>query len=259
MPEAPVVVIIGGGWHTPASYAKLISALQATGLEVHCPALSSVSSSRPPVADLSTDTTLIRDYVEKIIETGQTVVAVMHSYGGQVGTNALSGLGTATRVKEGKQGGVDCLLYLCAFAQSEGKSMIDKVAEFGHMNLMPIAFDFAEDNSVLSRDPKNLILGPGLSDEETDEYLRSLNLWNGKCMYDGIERSAWREIPVMYVQTTQDMTVPLDYQKDMIEKMKAANAVVNTAELATGHCPNATMPNECAEIIKKVAFGEISV
>lgn len=177
----------------------------------------------------------------------------MHSYGGQVGTNALTGLGVAARKQAGKPGGITRLVYLCAFALPEGGSMAGKVKDMGHEHLIPLAFDFADDDTVISRDPKTLVLGPGLSDLETDKYLGTFVRWNGKSMYQPISRCSWREMPVTYVCTTNDMTVPLDYQKDMIEKLKASGTPVDTVEVATGHCPNATATAEVFEAIKKAA------
>lgn len=42
MSTKPVIVIISGGWHVPASYAKLTKALEAAGFEVHVPLLPSM-------------------------------------------------------------------------------------------------------------------------------------------------------------------------------------------------------------------------
>lgn len=41
-PTKPVIVIVHGGWHVPASYNKLISALEAHGYEVQIPRLPSM-------------------------------------------------------------------------------------------------------------------------------------------------------------------------------------------------------------------------
>lgn len=59
----PTLVIIGGAFHTPASYGKLTSALEASGYEVHVPRLPTCNEARPPNADLMDDTALIRSYV----------------------------------------------------------------------------------------------------------------------------------------------------------------------------------------------------
>lgn len=251
--DKPAIVLIHGSWHTPATYKKFTTALEASGFEVHCPTMPTMNGTRPHNADLADDTALIQQYVASLLDAGRVVIAVMHSYGGQVGTNALVGMSLTACQHAGKPGGVTRLVYLCAFALPEGGSMIGKVKEFGHEHLLDLAFDFAEDQSVVSRDPKTLVLDPGLSEQEADKYLGSLARWNGKSMYDPIERCAWREMPVTYVMTSQDMTVPLDYQKDMVEKMRAAGTQVETVELATGHCPNATATKECVDVIVKVA------
>jgi hypothetical protein len=69
------------------------------------------------------------------------------------------GLGLEHRKKEGLPGGVSHLIYLTASAFPEGGAMIDGVRHFGHEQLMPLAFDFADDKSCVSRDPKTLLVG----------------------------------------------------------------------------------------------------
>ncbi|KAI1478092.1 alpha/beta-hydrolase [Daldinia eschscholtzii] len=235
----PTLVIIHGAWHVPQSYSKLTKALKNAGYEVHVPRLPSANGARPPNADLSTDSDLVRSYVESLVDAGRTVVAIMHSYGGQVGTNSLCDLGLASRSEKGLPGGVYQLIYMCAFALPEGGSMVGKVREFGHEHLLPLAFDFAEDNSCVSRDPKTLLVGEGVDDAELNEYLSTLE----------VTKCAWREIPVAYIYTSADMTVPFDYQKSMVEKMEADGQKVRTVELATGHCPNLTMTKGLVDAI----------
>ena len=251
----PTIVLIHGGWHVPSTYLKFTSSLQSAGYEVHVPRLPSMNEARPPTTGLVDDTALIRAYVESLVDAGRTVIAIMHSYGGQVGTNALHGLGLSTRNHhtQGQSCGVAHLIYMCAFALPEGGSMVGKVKEFGHEHLLPVAFDFADDDSCVSRDPKNLLVGPGVDDAELETYLSSLVRWNGKSMYQAVDHCAWREIPVTYIYTTQDMTVPWDYQKSMVERMQAEGQTVHTIELATGHCPNLTKTQEVVDVIKDVA------
>ena len=215
-----------------------------------------MNEARPPNTDLTTDTAIIRGYVESLVDAGRTVMAIMHSYGGQVGTNALYGLGLKHRTQHGKPGGVIHLIYMCAFALPEGGSMVGKVKEFGHEHLLPLAFDFADDDSCVNRDPKNLLLGSDIEDVEAEAYVSSLVRWNGKSMYQAITHCSWREIPVTYIYTSQDMTVPLDYQKSMVERMQAEGQTVDTSLLATGHCPNLTMTQEVVDIVTHVAVGQ---
>lgn len=85
----PTRLIVHGGWHLPGSYDKLTSALRDAGFEVHIPRHLSMNQSRPPNADLASDSDLIRSYATSLVEAGRTIAVLMHSYGGQVGTNAL--------------------------------------------------------------------------------------------------------------------------------------------------------------------------
>ncbi|EEA24321.1 hypothetical protein TMatcc_007408 [Talaromyces marneffei ATCC 18224] len=249
----PTIVIIHGGWHVPESYEKLISVLRNANYEVHCPRLPSTNQSRPPNADLYTDSDLVRTYVSSLVQAGRSVVALLHSYGGQVGTDALVGLGQATRTKEGLSGGVSHLIYLAGYAVAEGVAMMDKVREFGHMDLVPMAFDFSDDDTCVSTDPRILLVGSSdLAPDEVDKYLATLVRWNGKCMYLPSRHAAWREIPVAYVYSSQDMTVPLTYQTSFVEDMEKAGRSVRTFELATGHCPHLTATAGVVDAIQHV-------
>ncbi|KAI1173891.1 Alpha/beta hydrolase fold-1 [Nemania sp. FL0916] len=251
----PTILIIHGGWHTPASYSGLVAALESHGYEVHVPLLPSANGTRPPNGDLSTDTAFIRSYAESLLRAGRSIVALMHSYGGHVGTNALYGLG----VSEGLKGGVSHLIYMTAYAVAEGTAMMDKVKEFEHMDLVPLAFDFAEDGVCVHRDPKKLLVGPGPSDAETEEYLKTFVPWNGNCMYQPSTHAAWREIPASYIYTTADITVPMDYQKNFVEILeKAGHKVQQTFDLPTGHCPNFTATEGVVDAVNKICSVESS-
>lgn len=137
--------------------------------------------------------------------------------------------------------------------------MIDMVRHFDHESLIPLAFDFADDMTCVSRDPKTLLVGAdsGLPDQEVDKYVETLVRWNGQCMYDALttERCAWRDVLVTYIHTTKDMTIPYDYQKWLVEGMREG-VRVQTATLETGHCPNLTATEGVVDVLRKVAAGE---
>ncbi|OGM40179.1 hypothetical protein ABOM_010985 [Aspergillus bombycis] len=247
--SSPAIVLLHGAFHTPVHYAEFTAALRSKGHKVHVPRLPSMNGARPPNADLYSDTEFVRSYVESLVEAGREVVVFMHSYGGLVGTNALVGLGAETRTQQGRPGGVVLFIFLSAFAVREKTSMMSIVRLFGHEDLMPLAFDIAEDGSTTSHDPKALIIGPGRSAEETDAYIAAMQRWNGKAMYQDAERCAWREIPVVYIYATEDLTVPMDYQKWFVEKMREEGREVETFAVETGHCPTFTKFEETAKIV----------
>lgn len=64
--------------------------------------------------------------------------------------------------------------------------MVGKVKEFGHEDLLPLAFNFAQDDSCVVRDPKTVLIGADVDDPGVEEYLASLVRCNGKSMYQTI-------------------------------------------------------------------------
>jgi pimeloyl-ACP methyl ester carboxylesterase len=257
--EKPTLLLIGGGWHTPHSYSKLTAQLESAGFDVHVPALPTVDAAQPPKADLYIDSAHVRSVAQELADNGREFIVLMHSYGGQVGTNALHGLGLEKRKQDGKTGGISNLIYMTASASLEGKSMVDTVKHFGHLDLMPMAMDFADDMSCLCRDPKMLLVGEtDLPTAEVDEYLATFVRWNGQTMHQPLNtpRAPWRDIPVTYIYTMKDMLLPYDYQKFSVDGMAKEGVEAQIATLETGHCPNFTTAKEVADIVLKVAKGE---
>lgn len=242
----PTLLIIHGDWEAPGSHFKLTSTLRAAGFEVHIPRHLSVNQSRPPNADLTSDSDLIRSYTISLVEAGRDVAVLMHSYGGQVGTNSLYGLSKKARSTKGLSGGISHMIYMAAFAMPEGKSMIDKVKEFGHMFRIPVSFGFDEDQSCVPNYPKEGLVGEQYANrvdqEELEAYIASLARWNGKCMYMPIENTpAWRdEVRISYIYTSGDLTIPVEYQKSMVQYMEKEGKAVQTIELDAGHSPSLT-------------------
>jgi hypothetical protein len=106
------------------------------------------------------------------------------------------------------------------------------------MDLVPLAFSFAEDDACLDNNPKTLLVGSSaVAADEIDHYLATLLVrWNSKGMYLPIRHDAWREIPTVSIHYTADMTVLWDYQRNFVEEK--AGRLVQTFELDKGHCPN---------------------
>ncbi|KAH8170402.1 alpha/beta hydrolase family protein [Sarocladium implicatum] len=252
--DKPEVLIIAGGWHTPESYAKLTNAFKNEGYEVHCPRHQSVTSVRPPVAGLAEDSANLRAFVEELLQSGKRMVVIAHSYGGMVASNSLYGQSVDSRAARGLSGGIVRLIYMCAFALEEGKSMVDQVIEAGHGDLLPIGFKWADDMTVLCADPRLQLISEGPSDEEANEYLSTLDLWNGQCMHDKLQHAAWRELPVGYISGHIDACVPLSYQTSMIERLRGTGREVPVLDLEkAGHSPNLMHSEEIVHFVGRVS------
>ncbi|KAF5868155.1 uncharacterized protein Bfra_007351 [Botrytis fragariae] len=205
----PTLVLLPGSWHNPQNYHKLVSALKSHSYDLLIPSLLSMN--------------------------GKHIVVLMHSYGGQVGTNALTEFAVSTRNAQGLSGGVVHLLYISAFMMLEGESMMDKVRLFGHEELIPVVFTIAEDGTHVHSDHRTLLIGSNPDDKPLKD------------------RAAWRDIETSYVVTKMDMTVFLDFQVSMLEAVKKEGKEVKVWELETGHSPALTMIDELVEIVLEVA------
>lgn len=106
----PTIVLVQGSFQLPDVYHKLADALRASGHSVVQPLLPSLTDpDKPDFASktLSDDAAAVRAEVKRLVEEGKTVVLVMHSYGGLVGTEAVTqDLSFAQRQSSGLPGGV---------------------------------------------------------------------------------------------------------------------------------------------------------
>jgi pimeloyl-ACP methyl ester carboxylesterase len=100
---SPTVVLVHGAFADASSWNGVIKGLQAKGVQVTAPA--------NPLRGISIDSAYIAGLLE---ETPGPVIAVGHSYGGAVITNAA-----------GQAKNVVGLVYVAAFAPDEGERLID--------------------------------------------------------------------------------------------------------------------------------------
>ena len=90
---------------------SVIRGLEDLGYEAVCPRLLTCNNDVPPTKTLGDDVALIRKTAQSLLDDGKTVIAVMHSYGGVVGTDALHGLA------------IKHLIYMTAFIPPSGSSL----------------------------------------------------------------------------------------------------------------------------------------
>jgi pimeloyl-ACP methyl ester carboxylesterase len=99
----PTVVLVHGAWADGSSWNDVIERLQAEGIQVTAPA--------NPLRGISIDSTYINSLLEQI---PGPVLAVAHSYGGAVITNAATNANNIVG-----------LVYVAAFVPDEGETLAD--------------------------------------------------------------------------------------------------------------------------------------
>jgi hypothetical protein len=76
---------------------------------------------------------------------------------------------------------------------------------------------------------------------------------DGNAMYQKISHEAWKDIPSSYIFTSEDMTIPPNYQKFMVESLqKKGRPMSHTVELHTAHCPNLTATTDVVKFVQAV-------
>ncbi|KAF2491386.1 alpha/beta-hydrolase [Lophium mytilinum] len=234
-PPLPTIVLVHGAWHTPAAYTPFISALSAAGFTVHCPPLPSCSNTRPPPATFPDDVATVRTLVDSLLATGESVAMVMHSYGGAVGTSAITGLSTAARTAVGKPGGVVQLIYLCAYMLEAGTSIWDIVRAAQFEEIFHEHVEVAEDGSTFPRDPELMFFNDVKDAAVVEKGVAGLVRFPMSAMEVKVEGEAWREVPSTYVYTSEDYGVPGVYQGIMMERVKGRGVEVREVRVESGH------------------------
>jgi len=220
---------------------------------------------------MQTDSKLVRQTATELIESGKEILVVLHSYGGIVGTNSLYGLGVQQRKQEGKEGGIRCLAYMCAFMPVKGESL------YGTWGLSDVSqgppFVTAKvcllvrlicwtmlnrsQDGMLHLQDANTTFYNDLRPEVRQRWVEQLVLHPvdaqvtpGKA---DVENEAWRDIDSGYLLCEQDMAIPLEHQRMMAERAKNQGSNVMMKTCSAGHSPFLSMPDTVVEWIEELA------
>ena len=123
--SVPTIVIVPAACQTPAHYQQLASALQKANFTVAVIPLPSVGAS-PGLKNFDEDVAAISKVVSSLVDDGNEVIVLMHSYSGLPGSAAMEGLGVKDRLKDGKKGGVKRLVYVSSYVLKEGEALPGK-------------------------------------------------------------------------------------------------------------------------------------
>ncbi|KAI1078522.1 alpha/beta-hydrolase [Whalleya microplaca] len=238
----PTIILVHGAWSTPAIYQPYITALEAAGFTVHCPRLPSCSGVSPPTASFTEDVACVQTLLHSLTTTnpGQRILLIMHSYGGAVGTDAVSGL---LATNPSAQASIVHLLYLCAYILVPGSCVWDIVEEAGVAPLWSQYVDDGADGLTFLRDPEAALFNE-MSPAEAAQARTELVRWPASAMRARTRGDAWAVLPATYVLTKQDRTVPSTYQEIMLGKVAERGVAVRREEFDTGHSVFITLRDE---------------
>jgi pimeloyl-ACP methyl ester carboxylesterase len=252
----PTIVLVPGAWTAPVAYRKLVSALEVKSFNVHVPALPTNNGDRPPDSTFGGDVQAVRQVVQRLVREGKEVVVLMHSYGGIAGTSALEGLTRKDLQRKGLPGGVVQLIYVAAFMlglEQNIRTVVQAVNLPGRNSLV----QFSDDGAWFPIDPVWLLY-QDLTPEDQQEQTKLLKWGNSVILTANTTYEAWKDVPTLYVRSTEDRWLPPEFQDFCLKNAKNAGASISISALQSGHSPYVKFAAEIAEMTFQISAADKS-
>ena len=206
--EQPTVVLVHGAWADGSSWNDVIKRLQAQGVHVTAPA--------NPLRGISIDSAYINSYLEQI---PGPVLAVGHSYGGAVITNAATDADN-----------VIGLVYVAAFVPEEGETLADIASNSKDSvvtpALRPLQYptgEGAEPAVEFTIDPAEFheVFAADLPAEQTTLMAATQRPLSALPFSEPTGVPAWKNLPSWAVVATGDKVIGTDIVRSMAERAGA--------------------------------------
>ena len=227
----PTVVLVHGAFADASSWNGVIERLQADGVQVTAPP--------NPLRGISIDSTYVANFLDQI---PGPVLAVGHSYGGAVITNAATNADNVVG-----------LVYVAAFAPDEGERLIeienDSRDSVLNTALMPLQYPTGqgEETAVeFAIDPAKFhdAFAADLPVDQTAVMAATQRPIAELAFSESTREPAWKNLPSWAVVPTGDKAVGADVVRSMAER---AGATIT--EVEGSHVPMVSQPEVVADVI----------
>ena len=249
--DLPILLLVQGSFQIPQVYQDFVRDLGSRGYCVVHPRLPSCSDMEHPdfpKRSLADDATAVRAELGRLIEhEGKDVVVIMHSYGGLVGSEAVTEeLGRTKRKEKGLPGGVIHLFYYSAFLLEEGQSVLSAFGESPNNDVKVNILIFLQPPymlTLLKPDGRfyilhgDRVLYNDLSPSEASLWASRLIAQSYQVQTTKITHTAWRYVPSTYLICENDQAAPVQYQERF-----AASAGSQVERCNSGHSPHLSQP-----------------
>ena len=232
-PGSPTVVLVHGAFADASSWNGVIERLQAEGVQVKAPA--------NPLRGVSIDSAYIAGFLE---ETPGPVIAVGHSYGGAVISNAA---------KQAKN--VVALVYVAAFATEEGERLADAegASKDSVLNsaLVPLHYPAANGRAPgieFAINPASFheAFAADLPEEETAVMAATQRPVAEYAFSEPAGAPGWKDLPSWAVVATADKAAGTDVVRSMAERAGA-----RITEVDGSHVIMVSQPQAVTDVILK--------
>ncbi|EFY95148.1 hydroxynitrile lyase domain protein [Metarhizium robertsii] len=242
------VIIFPGAWHPASCMSSFVSSLRSIGLPAEAYTLRSVGDASAGVAD---DVDYMRSIMNPLIDAGNDVVVVSHSYAGFPTTSAISGMDKRGREARGEKGGVLGVIYLASFVPQDDDTLYGVLG-----NQWPPWIKEDETEQFIICSNEGHIFYNDCTSEQVEAVTKSLRPHSLKASKgkDAIPKNiGWRESGYDgrrgYIRLTEDNAIPLSYQDYLISR-SGVNWSART--LNASHSPFLSMPHATAELVHEL-------
>ncbi|CEI61597.1 hypothetical protein FVEN_g9320 [Fusarium venenatum] len=245
----PTLVIVPGSFAPTKMYDGFVENLKSHDIKTVVISTPSVGrkEGRSP-ATMSDDAQEISNVVSKLLDEGEQVVLMTHSYGGIPGTESLKTISRRAREAEGKKGGVEKIVYLTSVVLQPGTSNFEA---FG--GTLPDSLTVEDDYMSLDVEANSSLTFSDLPAEQALELAKQMEDHSTPSFKEKLTYPGYNDVEVHYVVCEQDKVIPPQFQRLMIEGVKASTGRdVTVYTLESGHVPVTSQPENTSKIIEKV-------
>jgi pimeloyl-ACP methyl ester carboxylesterase len=227
----PTVVLVHGAFADGSSWNGVIERLQAQGVQVTAPP--------NPLRGISIDSAYTASLLEQI---PGPVIAVGHSYGGAVITNAATSADNVVG-----------LVYVAAFAPDEGETLAEVAGDSRDSVLntaqVPLQYPTGEGNETaveFAIDPEKLhdVFAADLPEKQTSVMAATQRPVSELAFSEPNGAPAWKKVPSWAVVATGDKAAGTDVVRSMAER---AGATIT--EVEGSHVIMVSQPQAVTDVI----------
>lgn len=219
------IVLVHGAFADTSSWSKVISRLQAQGLNV--------IAVQNPTSSLAADVAAVNQVLDSV---NGPVVLAGHSWGGVVITQA------------GTSANVGALVYVSAFAPSLEQSINDLFAPYPQPEWFGAVTADSAQNLTLSHEGIAQFFAPDLEPAEIDIVTTAQIPFALSANADKVTETAWSSKPSWFVLSEDDRIIRPDLQEKMASTIGARVTRVPASHLAL-----LSKPDEVASVILDAA------
>ncbi|KAG8162627.1 hypothetical protein KVR01_007105 [Diaporthe batatas] len=218
MSPKPTFVLVPGAWHRPSCFDKLRDSLSKHGYPSVAVTTPSVGS-EPPVTSMAPDVDAVEAAVRKVLDRGDDVYLLMHSYGGAPGSAASGRIAESGGNSGDGKGRIKRLFYVAACVPIEGIPLGSPAEvipgfEFEYM-------DVNEHGNAVLNEKALVWMYDGLPEEEQRKHLAAASTQPIAAITDKVAHVGWRYIPSTSVYGDQDLPIPLRFAEFMVNRAQA--------------------------------------